>query len=115
LTLLVIPIFHSVVPFFGVLLSGAAARVLYILLAVVWMYCAWALYHLDRRAWWVVLVTIALFAVSNFITYSRHDIGEVYALMGYSPAQVEEVRKLGIFGKQMMPWYGLLFTVPFIG
>lgn len=114
LSMLLMPGFHVVAPFFGVLLSGAAGTVFYLLLALVWAYCAWALYHLDRRGWWVIFVALILLCVSNVITYSRHDLGEFYAAMGYSAAQLKSIQVLSGMGRRPMMWASLIFVVPFL-
>ncbi len=113
--MVLMPAFHAVAAFFGLLLSGVAGSALYLFLAVVWAYCAWALYRLDRRGWWVIFAAMVLFCLSNMITYSRHDISEVYAAMGYPTVQIAEIRKLGFMGGTTMVWSSLVFTVPFLG
>jgi hypothetical protein len=114
-SMLVMPAFHSAAPFFGLLLSRAVGTVFYLCLAAIWAYSAWRIYHLDTRGWWIIAIAMVLFALSNVITYSRHDIGEVYALMGYPPAQIAEIRRIGFMGGHTMAWSSLLFTVPFLG
>ncbi|MFL5238693.1 MAG: hypothetical protein ACJ8EL_14020 [Rhizomicrobium sp.] len=114
LCMLMMPAFHSVAPFFGMLLSGAAGTLYYLGLAAIWAYSAWAIYRLEWRGWWVIFVAMVLFGVSNVTTYSRHDIREVYALMGYAPAQAEQMRALGSFGQSTMTWSTCIFALPFL-
>jgi hypothetical protein len=113
LMMLLVPAYGSVAPFFGILLSGAAGIAFYILIALVWAYCAWAIYHLNRRGWWVYVVTLVLFCVSSVITYSRHDLSEVYATMGHSTEQITAIQKLALSGGFMV-WSSLLFTLPIL-
>jgi len=114
LWMLMMPIFHSVAPLFGILLSGPTGVVFYLLLAAVWIYCAWALYHLDKRAWWIIVFAMILVSISSSITYSRYDLAEVYSRMGYSAARIAEMQKFGI-GQQMVSWTVWIFTIPFLG
>ncbi len=114
-SMLVMPVFHSVAPLFGMLLSGAAGTVFYLALAAIWGYAAWAVYRLEWRGWWMVFVAFILFGVSNVITYSVHDISEVYALMGYAPAQVEQMGALGFSGRTPMAWWSAAFILPLLG
>ena len=114
-TMLLMPGFHSVAPFFGLLLSGPAGTVFYLLLACVWAWCAWALYRLDRRGWWVSVAAMVLFCLSNVITYSRHDLGDIYAAMGYSPVQLASMETLSGLGGRTMMWSSLIFVIPFLG
>ena len=74
--------YRGVFPFFGTFVTGPTGSAIYLVLAGLWAYAAWALYHLDRRGWWIIFVALFLFAVSAFITYSRHDVAELYRLMG---------------------------------
>lgn len=113
--MLLMPGFHSVAPFFGLLLSGPAGTVFYLLLAVIWAYAAWALYRLDRRGWWVIVVAMVLFCLSNVITYSRHDLGEIYSAMGYSPAQLKSLKGFSVLRGRTMMWSSLIFVLPFLG
>jgi len=111
LAMLLMPAYRSVAPFFGVLLSGAAGTAFYILIAFVWAYCAWAIYRVNRRGWWVYVVTLVLVCVSGVITYSRHGLNEVYSKMGYSAQQIAAIQKLVLSGGVMV-WSPLLFTLP---
>jgi hypothetical protein len=114
LTMLLGATIRNATPFFGMLLSGWPGTVFFVFLALLWSYSAWALYHLDRRGWWIIFSAMILFCISNVITYSRHDLGEVYALMGYSTEQIAAVQKLGFMGTGLMIWSSLI-TVPFLG
>ncbi len=98
------------VPVFGMLVSGLAGRILYLLLALIWAYSAWALYRLDRRGWWVLFVTLVLFCISNVITYTRHNPAEVFARMGYSGAQLAPMKAMT--GNGWMVWGPVMFTIP---
>src|ERR1700722_959007 len=80
--------FYPVAPFFGSVLSGNMARAYHLCLAVIWLYAAWALYRLDRRGWWVVFVAMTASTLSALITFSRHDVAEMYGLMHYSAQQI---------------------------
>ena len=114
LSMLLMPALHGVAPWFGQLLSGTTATIFYLGLAVVWTYCAWALYRLDRRGWWVMVVAMVLFSVSNVLTYSRHDLGEIYAAMGYSSAQLKAMEGWSFLSGRTMVWSSVIFVVPFL-
>lgn len=114
-TMLLMPAFHSVAPFFGVILSGAAGTVLYLVVAAVWAYGAWALYRLEWRGWWIIVGAMVLFCLSSVLTYSRHSLGDIYAAMGYSPEQLKSVQMFAGLGGRTMMWSNLLFMIPFLG
>jgi hypothetical protein len=105
--------FYPIAPFFGLLLRGNAARAYHLCLALIWLYSAWALYRLDRRGWWIVFIAMIASAISGAITFSRHDIFEIYGLMGYSAQQTALVRQFG-FGSRMTLWSMVFGTVPLL-
>jgi hypothetical protein len=105
--------FYPIAPFFGMLTTGAAARAYYLILGIIWLYAAWALYRLDRRGWWVVFVAITASTLSSAITFSRHDVAEIYALLHYPAQQVAIIQKFG-FGSRTMLWSTMLWIVPAI-
>jgi hypothetical protein len=115
LMLMMAAAYRGVVPFFGMFISGPLGSALYVVLGLLWGYSAWALYKLDRRGWWIIFATMALFGISAFVTYSRHDASELYALMGYPEAQIAQMEKFGIFKGQAMAWMTLASMVPFLG
>lgn len=116
LTTLFLPVlYHGVAPFFGVFLSGLPGSLVYLVMAAVWAYCAWRLYKMDIRAWWIVLIAMTLYGASSLMTFARHDIVEMYQLMGYRQAQIDQIRRSGLFEGNSMMWMMLVFFVPFLG
>jgi hypothetical protein len=105
--------FYPVAPFFGLLISGNIARGYHICLGLIWIYAAWTLYRLDRRGWWVVFVAMMASALSALITFSRHDVAEIYALLHYPAQQIAMIQKIG-FSSHMMLWSTIFGTVPVI-
>jgi hypothetical protein len=106
---------HCVMPFFGTFLTGMPGAMLCLVGAAVLSYCAWALYKLNRRGWWLIFIALCLFFVSNLLTYARHDVTEMYRLMGYSQAQIELIQKSGFFTGNSMMWFALFSALPFLG
>jgi len=105
--------FYPVAPFFGFLISGNIARAYHICLGLIWIYAAWALYRLDRRGWWVVFVVMTAATLSALITFSRHDIAEIYGVMHYSAQQIAMIQKFG-FSSHMILWWTMFGTVSVI-
>jgi hypothetical protein len=105
----------AVLPFFGQFLSGVAGVVAFIVLAAIWAWCAWALYRLDVRGWWVTVAVFCVMAASHVITYSQRDVTEMYALMGYPEQQIEELQRFSAISGGWMTWGMLAFFVPFAG
>jgi hypothetical protein len=108
------PALHAFAFFFGALLFGAAATIYSLVVAVIWLYTAWALYRLKPMGWWIALIGSVLIWLSTMITYARHDFAEVYARMGYTPAQIESVHFMNTLQRGPMVWWALLLAVPFL-
>jgi hypothetical protein len=116
LTMLFFPVlYHGIAPFFGVFLSGLLGSLLYVAVAGVWAYCAWRLYNMDVRGWWIALIAVLLYMVSSLMTFARHDALEMYHLMGYPQAQIDQLQKLDVFSGNKMIRTMLVFFVPFLG
>ena len=61
-------------------------------IAALWSYGAWSLYKLEQRGWWVILIALCVFMASALLTFARHDMMEMYQLMGYPQAQIEQIK-----------------------
>jgi hypothetical protein len=107
--------YKSVMPFFGVLLTGLPATLLFVVWSVGSAWLAWAFYRLKPAAWWVAVVAFALVSISSVITFARVDLMEMYRLMGYSQQQLEQIQKYNFFtGRTMVVWTAFCM-VPWIG
>jgi len=114
-TFLVLPLVgHGVTPFFGMFLTGVPGTLIYFVMALVWSYAAWSLYHLEQRGWWVLLLAMVLFGLSSLLTYAFHDVTEMYRLMGYPEAQVQQMQAIGLFSGHRMVWLTGLSMLPFL-
>jgi hypothetical protein len=114
--LLLMPIVgHGVMPFFGMLLSGLLGSLVCVAMAALWAWCAWLLYKLDARGWWLILIVMVTYTVSALVTFSRHNILEMYQLMGYPQAQIDQMQQMGLFAGNSMGWWTVIFMVPFLG
>lgn len=71
----------TAMPFFGLILTGWPARVLSIFLAALWGWLAWDLYRLRMRGWLLTGAFFILYAVSTVVTFSRHNLADLYATM----------------------------------
>ena len=105
----------AVMPFFGMFVSGLPGALFCLMVAAIWGVAGWRLYRLDVRGWWLILVAMVLFMVSGLLTYSQHDISEMYQLQGMPQAEIDQIQKMGLFTGNRMSWFTLLCSVPFIG
>jgi hypothetical protein len=115
-TMLIMPLTgHLVMPFFGMFLTGGWAVIFCLTLAVMWSAAAWLLYRLDQRGWWLVLITICVGVVSMLVTFMHHDMLEMYRLMNYPQAQIDQIQQSGLFEGNGMVWLIGSSLVPFLG
>jgi hypothetical protein len=104
----------AVVPLFGFLLAGFPAAAVCLGLALLWFWAAWRLYRCDILAWWIVVVSMVGFTISSILTYSRHNLSELYTLMGYSPAQIAAMEPYAL-PQAFVTWGILLWILPVLG
>ena len=86
-------VYHSVIPFFGRLLTGAPGTLLILVMIALWIYCAWATYRLKPAGWWTILIGSGVMMVSTLMTYTRVDLIEMYRLMGYPEQQIVQIQQ----------------------
>jgi hypothetical protein len=106
---------HGVMPFFGIFLTGLPGGLLCLLVAAIWTYAAWLIYHLRPQGWWLILVALIVFMVSSLLTFARHDVLEMYQLMGYPQTQIDQMQKTGLLTGNRMGWLMALSALPFLG
>jgi hypothetical protein len=106
---------HIAMPFFGVFLTGGPGMLFCLMVAAIWGYAAWLVYHLKPQGWWLILVALVVFLVSGLLTFARHDVLEMYQLMGYPQAQIDQMQKTGLLTGNRMGWLMGLSALPFLG
>ena len=106
---------HGVMPCFGIFLTGLPGALLCLALATLWSYAAWLSYHLKAQGWWLILIAMLVFAASGVMTFARHDVLEMYQLMGYPQAQIDQMRQMGLLTGNRMAWLMLFSLLPFLG
>jgi len=116
-TMLIFPFLDGgVLPFFGVFLSGISGIAVCLVIAVLWGYSARALYRLEWTGWWIFLVGMCVLSLSAVVTYLRHDLSEMYRLMGYPEQQVAQLEQFNVvFKGQTLAWSTVIFMVPCLG
>ncbi len=106
---------HIAMPFFGIFLTGVPGALFCLLVAAIWAYAAWLIYHLRPHGWWLILVALVVFMVSGLLTFARHDMLEMYQLMGYPQTQIDQMQKTGLLTGHWMDWLMALSALPFLG
>ena len=101
--MMVVP-YHGIFPLFGRFVSGRSGAALTVGAAALTAYCARAVYRLDVRGWWILLVASAVGAVSSTLTLARADPLEMYRLMGYPAEELTQIQPfLDPFARILVP------------
>ena len=103
---------HGGMPFFGIFLTGAAGTLFCLALAALWGYAAWLIYHLKPQGWWLILIAVIVSMASGMMTFAQHDVLEMYQLMGYPQAQIDQIQKTGLLTGNFMIWIMGLSALP---
>ena len=82
------------IPFFGTVLNGAAGALVALTGACLLGYLAWGLYRLRVAAWWCAVCLVTLGGISTSLTFSRVNLMDLYAKMGFSAQQLEMMKQL---------------------
>jgi hypothetical protein len=106
---------HGVVPFFGMFLTGLPGGIFCLIIACIWGYAAWALYKLNRPGWWIIFISMCAMMLSTVLTFSTHNLVEMYHLMGFPESQIEQMEKTGLLAGNGFIWLSAIWMVPFLG
>jgi len=106
---------NGVLPLFGKVLSGLGGSLCCVILALLWGYCAWAVYRLRSAGWWIVLISLCLASVSAWMTFSHLDLAELYRVMGYSERQIDMVKQFSFLPGNRLAYWSLAGVVPMLG
>jgi hypothetical protein len=114
-SLLTIPfLYHSVVPFFGMLITGRVAACILVLCSALWFYLGWGTYRLKPAAWWLMLIVFGLSSASAAFTFLRIDLMDLYRRLGYGEEQIRMMQDLGFFTGRSAAWWSALFFFAFL-
>lgn len=106
--------YHGVMPFFGIFLTGLPGALLGMILAALCGYSAWSMYRLEKHGWWIIFAGLCLLILSNLLTFSHHDISEMYRLMDYPETQIAQIQKSGLLTGNRLAWFITFSTTPIL-
>ncbi|XHR28721.1 MAG: hypothetical protein ACFUZC_22745 [Chthoniobacteraceae bacterium] len=104
---------HGVIPFFGTFATGIPGAAIYLVIALLWAYAGWGLYHQRPSAWWLALALFLIFPLSALITYHFHDPMEFYTLAGYGQEQIARLQAMG-FSRFNLSWMAVASSLPWV-
>ncbi len=104
----------SIIPFFGIYLNGVPATAIRLLMAVVYGYCAYSCYNLEKRGWWLALGCYSLSSISTILTTLLVGLTPMYEAMDLTSAQFEQMRNSGVT-KGNWTWISTLVNFILVG
>jgi hypothetical protein len=79
---------------FGVLVGGIWGKVIYIATALIYAWAAYGIWKLDRRAWRATLWLQIVWTASGIITFTSHEVVQLYREMGMSAQDLAYFERL---------------------
>ena len=114
-SVLVMPAYGFVVPFFGVVLSGAGGAAVWVAILAGCVALAWGSARRARWAWWGGVVAIVLATLSSVITAVCVDPAEVIQAMGLPPEQTILLSGIAMPGRWVMALVWVVVWGTFLG
>lgn len=109
------PAFACVLPFFGFLLRGFPAAVVFLVNAVLLGWLALATYRLRMHAWWATVAFYVFWGLSTVITFSRVSMIEFYRGMDFPQEQLKMLQQMAGPMNLMMTWGMAVFLAVLLG
>jgi hypothetical protein len=108
---------NSVLPLFGVFVSGATGLGVVVLIELILAYLTWGTYRLQMAAWWGTLLLGLVGALNYLITFTRTDLIAMYEKMNLPPDQLDMIRKMGIteIMTRWTPWLSVIGAAAWVG
>ncbi|MCF7848293.1 MAG: hypothetical protein K9M45_05535 [Kiritimatiellales bacterium] len=78
-------------PFFGRFVSGGAGLAVLLLGSAISMVLAVGVYQVRSSAWWGVLAMLVVMTISQFITFSRVDVMDIYKGMDFPQQTLDQM------------------------
>lgn len=116
LSMLSMPLgFKSVLPFFGALIAGPVAGLVFVVLGLAWIWLAMGFYRLKSAAWWGALILIVIFGASTAVSFTRVDLMDLYRQMGYPEKQIEMMKQASVLTSETMAWWTTISFLSILG
>ena len=82
LSIVAVPAYGYVFPFFGRVLSGAAGAVCWVIVFVLSAALAWGTSRREPWAWWTAMVAVGIGGVSSAVTFAVIDPSDLFQIEG---------------------------------
>jgi len=114
-SVLVMPAYRFVTPFFGFLVDGAAGAVVWVVVLVVCAVLAWGTCRRAPWAWRLGVAATLLAAVSTILTFARVEAVELYRAMGLPAEQLALLAGLASPERWLMTLLWAVVWLSFLG
>jgi hypothetical protein len=109
-------LFYNTIPFFGRVLTGAAAAIVTLVVAAILGLLAREVCRLRMSAWWGVLAVGVLGALSNILTFREISLLDFFGKMGLSGLQPEWMRsKMHFLAEINLPLWTTVWAAAGLG
>ena len=113
--LITIVAYNSVVPMFGIFLSGIPGAAVIVLSSLLLGYLGWGLYRLKPAAWWGMAGLGLFYLLSSVVTFMQTDLFEFYRRMGMRESELELIRDLDIMNTGVLTGFTIAWSVVYFG
>jgi hypothetical protein len=106
------PLYGSMFPLFGRLVTGIPAAATTLGIAILLLVLAWGTYRLHAAAWWASLALMVVGGTSGVMTFWRVSLLEIYEQMDFPADQIQRMQQIGLpEPSQMALWTGVWVVV----
>ncbi len=102
----------GVQPFFGTFLAGLPGDSACWVLAGIYSVAAWRMYRRDLLGWWLLVAVLGFFLVSGVLTFSQHNLIDMYRAMNLPRDQLAQMEQMQLLKGKGILWLMLLFFIP---
>ncbi|ACB75440.1 hypothetical protein [Opitutus terrae] len=110
-----IPLYGRAFPFFGMIITGAPALVLFGAFAVFCGAAARGLYRLQPWALWSYAVVVVVFAINSAVTFTGGGLMRYYEAIGLPEAQLKQIEAMKLLQTDSLIWFGTAAALVFLG
>lgn len=110
-----LPHYGRAFPLFGLVVTGIAARLIYLGLAALAAWLAWGFYRLQRGAWATFIALTLLSGINSLVMFSGHHLMALYEAQGLPEAQLQQIKLLPLTNSVFMTIFTVFSTLAVLG
>jgi len=102
---------NYVVFLFGHMVDGLPGFAVVALVSVACGYVGWGAFTRRMHAWWGAYALVFLISASLMLTFSEMDMASIYACMGHSDGQIENLQRFYPFSSAMLTYMACVWGI----